>query len=69
MQFSGISHHLDDAKAQGRNWRAPRDGGASLVEYALLIALIALVCLAAVTILGAETGESFSEFGSEVRAA
>jgi pilus assembly protein Flp/PilA len=28
------------------------DRGASLVEYALLVALIAIVCLAAITLLG-----------------
>ena len=33
--------------------------GASLVEYALLVALIALVCIAAVTTFGAKTGSSF----------
>ena len=31
------------------------DSGASLVEYVLLIALIAVVCLAAVTLLGTNT--------------
>lgn len=33
--------------------------GASLVEYALLVALIALVCFVAVVFLGTETSESF----------
>ena len=33
--------------------------GASLVEYALLVALIALVCIAAVTTFGSKTGSSF----------
>ena len=32
--------------------------GASLVEYALLVALIALVCIAAVTTFGSKTGSS-----------
>ena len=31
------------------------DDGASLVEYVLLVALIAIVCLAAVTLLGTNT--------------
>lgn len=31
---------------------AKDDRGASLVEYALLVALIAIVCLAAITLLG-----------------
>lgn len=40
--------------------------GASLVEYALLIGLIALVCIAAVGFLGAETRKPFSEFASRL---
>ena len=34
--------------------------GASLVEYALLVALIAVICVGAVTILGQNTSTSFS---------
>ncbi len=37
------------------------DRGASLVEYALLLALIAVVCISAVTALGSTTSTSFSE--------
>jgi pilus assembly protein Flp/PilA len=39
--------------------------GASLVEYALLVALIAVVCIAAVTTLG---GKASSKFASVARA-
>ena len=42
------------------------DRGTSLVEYALLVALIAVVCIAAVTILGNNASEKFSEIGSEI---
>ena len=35
--------------------------GASLVEYALLLALIALVCIAAVTALGGHLNDSYDE--------
>lgn len=35
--------------------------GASLVEYALLIALIALVCIIAVQVLGTSASASFSK--------
>jgi pilus assembly protein Flp/PilA len=38
--------------------------GASLVEYALLVALIAIVCVIAVTVLGEQTSESFSNTAS-----
>ncbi|HET7720764.1 MAG TPA: Flp family type IVb pilin [Acidimicrobiales bacterium] len=43
------------------------DEGASLVEYALLLALIAMVCIIAVTFLGNETSEQFSEMGSHLQ--
>lgn len=36
------------------------DRGASLVEYALLVAFIAIICVAAVTVLGTTTSKSFA---------
>ena len=38
--------------------------GASLVEYALLLALIAVVCIVAITFIGEKADESFSSSGS-----
>lgn len=52
-----------------RAWLESRvhdDRGASLVEYALLLALLAMVCIAAVTALGETTSASFSEAVSEL---
>jgi pilus assembly protein Flp/PilA len=40
------------------------DEGASLVEYALVLALIALVCVAAMTYFGSSTALSLSKSGS-----
>ena len=40
--------------------------GASLVEYALLIALIAVVCIGAVTAFGSATGTSISRSGTSI---
>lgn len=40
------------------------DEGASLVEYALLLGLIAIVCIAAVTFFGGATSRSFSSDAS-----
>ena len=40
--------------------------GASLVEYALLVALIALVCVAAVTFIGNQTADSISNIGNSL---
>jgi pilus assembly protein Flp/PilA len=40
------------------------DEGASLVEYALLVALIAIVCILAITFLGSKASTRFSHIGS-----
>ena len=40
------------------------DRGASMVEYALLVALIAIVALVAVTLAGTELSETYSEISS-----
>jgi pilus assembly protein Flp/PilA len=40
--------------------------GASLVEYALLVALIAVVCIGAVSVLGSSASNKFSAVGSAV---
>ena len=42
--------------------------GASLVEYALLVALIAVVCIAAVTTLGKAASSKFSTVGASISA-
>jgi pilus assembly protein Flp/PilA len=40
--------------------------GASLVEYALLVALIAVVCIAAITLLGNNASTKFSAIGGSI---
>jgi pilus assembly protein Flp/PilA len=40
--------------------------GAALVEYALLVALIAVVCIAAITLLGKSADKKFSEVASRL---
>jgi pilus assembly protein Flp/PilA len=42
--------------------------GASLVEYALLVALIAVVCIAAVTALGTAASAKFDSVSSSIAA-
>jgi pilus assembly protein Flp/PilA len=42
------------------------EAGASLVEYALLVALIAVVCIVAIGFFGSELGDSFSRSGSQL---
>lgn len=40
--------------------------GASMLEYALLAALIAIVCIIALTFLGGQASQSFSRIGSSI---
>ena len=40
--------------------------GASLVEYALLVALIAVVCIVAITFVGSRASDKFSSVGSSL---
>ncbi|MEY2457164.1 MAG: Flp/Fap pilin component [Acidimicrobiaceae bacterium] len=42
------------------------DRGASLVEYALLIAFIAIVCVGAMAFLGTQTSTGLSQNGSSM---
>ena len=49
--------------------RCKSDKGASLVEYALLVALMAIVCIIAITFLGNSASSKFSTVGSAVAGA
>lgn len=46
--------------------RSRHDGeiGASLVEYALLLALIAVVCIGAISFVGKESSSKYEKFGN-----
>lgn len=46
--------------------RMDDERGASLVEYALLVALIAVVCIVAITFLGESASQKFSDVGSAI---
>lgn len=46
--------------------RVTSERGASLVEYALLVALIAVVCIGAVTFLGNAAADEFSTVGNSI---
>lgn len=58
VQFDFLKTWL---KAQAKTER-----GASLVEYALLVALIAVVCIAAVSALGNRASSNFSSISSSI---
>ena len=40
--------------------------GAALVEYALLLALIAVVCIVAIGVIGNQANDKFSEIASKL---
>jgi pilus assembly protein Flp/PilA len=46
--------------------KTEEEKGASMLEYALLAALIAVVCIAAITFLGAQASVAFSHVGSSI---
>ncbi len=48
---------------------ADSERGAALVEYALLLALIAVVCIVALTTLGDQAADKFSTVGGSIAAA
>jgi pilus assembly protein Flp/PilA len=58
------TYHFVSAYMQARF--ADDERGASLVEYALLVALIAVVCIAAISFLGESADTQFSSVGDAV---
>lgn len=42
------------------------DEGATMVEYGLIVALIAVVCIAAVTLIGTRLSSTFTTVSSDV---
>jgi pilus assembly protein Flp/PilA len=44
-----------------------REDGPTAVEYAVMLALIIVVCIAAITTLGSNTNETFSFVGSAIK--
>ncbi len=49
--------------------RVKSERGAALVEYALLLALIAVVCIVALQFLGGNAATKFSKVGNSIAAA
>jgi pilus assembly protein Flp/PilA len=62
--YTGLTTWWADLKG-----RLSEDRGATAVEYALMVALIALVVILAVTFLGTSTSTKFSQVGSAVNGA
>jgi pilus assembly protein Flp/PilA len=62
--YTGLTTWWADLKA-----RASEERGATAVEYALMVALIAVVIIAAVTLIGNSASSKFSQVGSAVNGA
>jgi pilus assembly protein Flp/PilA len=62
--YTGVTTWWADLKG-----RAAEEGGATAVEYALMVALIAVVIIAAVTFIGTSSEEKFNEVGEAVAGA
>ena len=51
-----------------QSWLVKDEKGATMVEYALLVALIAVVVIAAALFLGQQISDKFSEVGNTLEA-
>ena len=59
--YTGVSTWWNDLKG-----RAAEEGGATAVEYALMVALIAVVIIAAVAFIGKSASTQFNSVGTAV---
>jgi pilus assembly protein Flp/PilA len=64
MEFINIWNQWVANFVRARFGRTER--GASLVEYVLLVSLIAVVCIAAISFLGNSASTKFSSVGSSI---
>jgi pilus assembly protein Flp/PilA len=62
--YTGVNTWWDGLKT-----RAADEGGATAVEYALMVALIAVVIITAVTFIGTSASDKFDEVGTAVNGA
>lgn len=49
-----------------KGWLSEKEEGATLVEYGLLVALIAAVCVAAITLLGGNIRDLFNAIAGKI---
>ncbi len=64
MEFINFWNQWVASFVRARFGRSER--GASLVEYVLLVSLIAVVCIGAITLLGNSASKKFSTVGSSI---
>ena len=49
-----------------RRWPSPDDEGATAVEYALLVGLIAVIIISSMTLLGGNVDAMFDDFANQL---
>jgi pilus assembly protein Flp/PilA len=59
--------HVDLIRYLSARLNIKSEHGAALVEYALLLALIAVVCIVALTTLGGKASSKFETIGSSLQ--
>jgi pilus assembly protein Flp/PilA len=59
--------HVDLIRYLSARLNIRSERGAALVEYALLLALIAVVCIVALTTLGGQASSKFNTIGSSLQ--
>ena len=58
--------HMDIFRYINARLNIKNERGAALVEYALLLALIAVVCIVALTTLGGKASSKFTSIGNSL---
>jgi pilus assembly protein Flp/PilA len=64
--FNLIGTHVLACVASVKKFLGGKEEGASLVEYGLLVALIAVVCIGSITLLGAAINGGFSNLATAI---
>ncbi|MBI1914722.1 MAG: Flp family type IVb pilin [Planctomycetes bacterium] len=61
-----MKKYLTAAKKFVRKFITRQEEGATLAEYGLLLALIAVICIAAITVLGTQISSMFSSVAGSI---
>ncbi|MBI1914720.1 MAG: Flp family type IVb pilin [Planctomycetes bacterium] len=61
-----MKKYLTAAKKFVRKFITRQEEGATLAEYGLLLALIAVICIAAITVLGTKISSMFSSVAGSI---
>jgi pilus assembly protein Flp/PilA len=66
MEIVSMAQYLASAKKFVKKYITRKEEGATLAEYGLLLALIAVVCIAAVTLVGTKVSSMFNIISTSI---